>query len=224
MATNEKEARRAARVAREKALSGTPLADELGMTGVGRGEDANHLANLGRDYERRDASRLTPAELLLLRTAAVMEREQTARGATSSLKMRWIGRRAGKSEGWAAATARKRLGTHRAGEDETRRTGSGLNLFTARRNGHGWLTEGGWALVQAVEAAELAEPSERELEAAARAIMEVAGFQLDIPGRLLDFARTGGPGGTRHPRAGRWEQDARAVLTAAREARKGLIG
>lgn len=137
-----------------KGMKGKAIAEAMKRDGVGTRE-ANHLAAIGRAWAAIDADALTPSELLLIRCLAAIEREDLISGDIASTKGKWVSRRARKADGWAAATVRKRLGSHRAGEDEYRR-GSGLNFVTASRNGHIWLTQAGWALVHAIEATEKA--------------------------------------------------------------------
>jgi len=130
-------------------MDGPTLAKALG---VQYAKEAWNLAAIGRSYEAITDAALTPPERLLLTVLAIEHRHLLEhRNTTSSPKGVDVSWRARKGSGWAAATAAKRLGTHRKGEDEARR-GTGLNFVQARRNGHMWLTPAGWAVVHAMEA------------------------------------------------------------------------
>lgn len=119
--------------------------------------EAHHLVNLGQKCASIDTHQLTASELLLLQCLAAVHRAELSRGNISSPKSKWVSARARKSYGWAAATAAKRLGTHRKGEDQRWR-GTGLNMVYASRNGHMWMEPAGWAVIHALEAANIDAP------------------------------------------------------------------
>lgn len=137
-------------------LTGRELADKLGLKYAA---EAHDLANIGRAAAARESHRLTDSEMLLLRCLAAEERALLDAGRVGSPTSPRVAQRARKASGWPAATAAKRLGTHRKGEDERSR-GSGLNLVSIPGNGHLWLTPAGWALIHAIEAAIVREADE----------------------------------------------------------------
>lgn len=126
--------------------SGPEIAKAIG---VRYASEANSFAAVGRARASAEAARLTEPELLLLRSLAEEHRYLIANGECRSPKSPDVSWRARKSGGWANATASKRLGSHRKGEDE-RYHGTGFRMVHASRNGHIWLESAGWALVHAL--------------------------------------------------------------------------
>ncbi|HEU4958998.1 MAG TPA: hypothetical protein VFT56_01205 [Sphingomonas sp.] len=120
--------------------------------GVQHASEAHAHAAVGRARASAERARLTDPEVLLLRCLAAEERALLARGQCRSPKSHAVSWRAGKSRGWANATASKRLGSHRKGEDD-RLGGTGFRMVKVAGNGHIWLTPAGWAVVHAIEAA-----------------------------------------------------------------------
>ena len=114
-------------------------------------EEAHTYVAVGSARAAREAARLTTAEALLLRCLAAEHRAIEARGSTCSPKSPDVSHRAGKSSGWANASASKRMNEHRKGEDRRNR-GTGFRLVGIAGNGHIWLRPGGWTLVHALEA------------------------------------------------------------------------
>lgn len=131
-------------------MTGPEIAKEIG---VRYAADAHTLASVGWERARLKDAALTEPEIRLLRALATAHRALLGAGAIRSPKTPYIARLAGRRRGWPAATAAKRLGTHRPGE-VAHFTGTGLGLVRAAGNGHIWLTPAGWAFVLALEAAE----------------------------------------------------------------------
>lgn len=114
-------------------------------------QEAANFVLVGNIDRKQNEAKLTDLELALIKSVALAERRALERRETCSPKLKYCSPALGfwpKSR--AAYLAYKRLGTHRAGEDE-RRPGSGLGLLHPYA-GYVRLTRAGWALVHALEA------------------------------------------------------------------------
>ncbi|MEY2882402.1 MAG: Sinorhizobium phage [Pseudomonadota bacterium] len=112
-------------------------------------DEANTLAAMGRALIRIDDAKLTALEKQLLVVLAGAEMGSIDRGSSCSISTKYISRLMRKGDGWATATIRRRLCTHRPGEDERRR-GTGFGFAWYSGNGYCGLTASGWAFVHAI--------------------------------------------------------------------------
>lgn len=112
--------------------------------------DVRRKINVGTMEEDLAEPALSSEELSLILNIGRAERRALECGDTCSPKLKHC---AGMfwPQGKAERIARKRLGTHRRGEDETAK-GTGLRLLTPYHGGYVRLSRTGWALVHAIEA------------------------------------------------------------------------
>jgi hypothetical protein len=137
--------------AHKSGLYGAALARELGTSVA----EANSLASVGARIAEIAATRLTPSEILLLRSIATVTRGLLANGSFRGAKSWEIASAACKGRGWPVATARKRLHEALDWDPKARlHRRVGLGLVVVSGNGYVNLTNLGWAFVQAIEAAE----------------------------------------------------------------------
>lgn len=95
---------------------------------------------------------LKPNELQLLRSLLACQVSNLDGDAVRSPESKNVSWHAGRSSGWAAATARKRMDRHppAAGQTGPQPGSPGLGLIDVRGNGYMNLTDAGWALVAAL--------------------------------------------------------------------------
>lgn len=148
MATYIETAREALKLSRK----GKEVAEIKVALGERYSKDVHHMINAARSEEEQAEPRLTPDELTLILSVARAERADVVRGQLCSPKLKYCGGMFW-AKGKPERIARKRLGAHRKGEDETKR-GTGLALLDPYGGGYVRLTRAGWALVHAVEAAQ----------------------------------------------------------------------
>lgn len=141
-------ARKAVSLAR-KGITGKDLGAMLGV----KTPEANTLAAIGRAEQERHSHRLTVAEIELLNALAAEHAALLRDGAISSPKSKDVAWRAGRSAGWAAATARKRIFDERY-DDTVGMHINGMGFVHVAGNGHMWLTPAGWALMHFMGGAE----------------------------------------------------------------------
>ncbi|MBO3760395.1 hypothetical protein [Ciceribacter sp. L1K22] len=136
---------KAHRIAKRKHLRGKELGLELGVST----DDANRLFALGYKWQLIAEARLTEPEKLLIRCLAAEHLELLSAGASRSPESKLVSWRARKSEGWAAATANKRLFDERWDEKSGLYV-KGLHFVHVAGNGYIWLLDAGWACADAM--------------------------------------------------------------------------
>ncbi|MGK9200447.1 hypothetical protein [Sinorhizobium meliloti] len=134
-------AQKAASLAR-RGITGQDLGAKLGV----RAPEANALTAIGRAEQERHSYRLTVAEVELLSALAAEHAALLREGAIRSPKSKDVAWRAGRSAGWAAATARKRIFDERY-DDTVGMHVNGMGFVHVAGNGHMSLTPAGWALI-----------------------------------------------------------------------------
>jgi len=122
---------------------------ELGVRLKVTTPEANRLAAVGAAERQRQSARLTPPELALLKALVAEHVDLLKHGETRSPKTPDVSWRAGKSAGWAATTAQKRLFDEKW-DDSVRMYVEGFGFVHVAGNGYMWLTRAGWALVHAM--------------------------------------------------------------------------
>lgn len=130
----------------KKGKSNIEIKVELGLP---YSKDAAHAVEVGRIDASFEEPRLTPDEMTLIMRVAEAERRDVERGIVCSPKLKYCSGLFW-ARGKAERVARKRLGSHRYGEDE-RRPGTGLALLRPYHGGYVRLTRAGWAMVHALE-------------------------------------------------------------------------
>lgn len=127
----------------------TPIEIKIAL-GLRYSKDANALVNCGRTERTFVEPKLTKDEMTLILSIATSQRAGLERGDTCSPKLKYVG-----GMFWprsrSETVARKRLGSHRRGEDESKR-GTGLGLLYHYHGGYVQLTRAGWSLVHQMEA------------------------------------------------------------------------
>jgi|GEM_PF-2768759 len=148
MSVNVALAQKAASLAR-KGITGKDLGAKLGV----RAPEANVLAAIGRAEQEMHSYRLTVAEIELLNALAAEHAALLREGAIRSPKSKDVAWRAGRSAGWAAATARRRIFDERY-DDTVAMHINGMGFVHVACNGHMSLTPAGWALIRFIGGAE----------------------------------------------------------------------
>jgi hypothetical protein len=133
----------------QKGMKGKAIGFELDISTSA----ANTLATIGARLETMKKLPLTPSEMLLLHCLAKEHRRLLNHGDVRSPKSEDVSYLARKSSGWCAATVHNRL-FEEQWNDKLGRNVRGLGFVHLAGNGYAWLTNAGWALVLAVEAAE----------------------------------------------------------------------
>ncbi|WP_331373821.1 hypothetical protein [Sinorhizobium chiapasense] len=141
-------AQKAASLAR-KGVTGKDLGVKLGVKTM----EANTLAAIGAKEEARHSHRLTVPEIELLNALAAEHAYLLRAGETRGPKSKDVAWRARRSDGWAAATAQKRIFDERPDETQ-KRTVRGMGFVHVAGNGYMWLTPAGWALIHFMGGAE----------------------------------------------------------------------
>lgn len=128
-------------------LKGKAIGEKLKVSTT----EANNLAHLGHRIQAMEAAVFTPAEILLLRSIAKVQRRLISSHQVRSPESKEIAYAARRGAGWPTATGQKRLG--QKWNAELRRP-EGLNLIKVSGNGYITLTDAGWMVIHAIEAAE----------------------------------------------------------------------
>ncbi|AAL49628.1 unknown [Sinorhizobium phage PBC5] len=110
---------------------------------------ARMLANVGARKREIEGAFLTMPEQLLIQHLVNAQVALLRSGEIRSPKSKEVSRRAGKADGWAAATAQKRIFNERY-DNAVGMHVNGMGFVEVAGNGYIWLTQAGWALAHAM--------------------------------------------------------------------------
>lgn len=136
-----------ARKLQKTGLKGKAISEKLGNRITT--DEANLLASIGADFEQEDRAALTEREIDVLLGLAALQREDRLIGRTSSPKAKHLARKLRLSEG-QIRRATTRLNERGYGDPPLAQR---YGFLSHSRNGHIWLRDSGWAVVQAIEVA-----------------------------------------------------------------------
>ena len=122
---------------------------ELGRTLNTTTARARQLATIGARKRELEGHRLTMSEQILLQCLVEEAVALLRAGEVRGVESKSVSRRAGKSDGWAAATAQKRLFVEKY-DTGLSRTVRGMGFVHVSGNGYINLTPAGWMLAHAM--------------------------------------------------------------------------